>query len=81
MASVQALPGIPPFDCEGCPQPSAKIMASVQALPGIPPFDCEGCPQPSVTMIAVTRDSRPHSMLDRFTGSARSIDLATAWQS
>src|SRR3954466_5031029 len=50
--SVNALPGIPPFDCEGCPQPSVQIMASVQALPGIPPFDCEGCPQPSAKIMA-----------------------------
>src|SRR5438874_189886 len=50
--SVNALPGIPPFECDGCPPPAATMTASVQALPGIPPFECDGCPPPAATMTA-----------------------------
>src|SRR3954452_24978746 len=39
--SVNALPGLPPFDCQGCPPAAAAMTASVQALPGLPPFDCQ----------------------------------------
>ena len=51
-ASVQALPGLPPFECDGCPPPAASLMASAQALPGLPPFECDGCPPPAESLMA-----------------------------
>src|SRR5437764_1675052 len=52
--SVNALPGLPPFECDGCPPPAAAtvMMASVQALPGLPPFECDGCPPPATSLMA-----------------------------